>query len=110
MSDDARSQAIEVAARGIPNQYVDSDRMCHKIAEGCIDDALASGHVRLTDPSEPNISVEAYWAASVERDEAEARVENLWEAINIALDELARGRVERARSCLVAVLEERDNE
>lgn len=43
-----RRRAIEAAFRGIPTQYVESDRMRWKIAEGCIDDAIASGGVMVS--------------------------------------------------------------
>lgn len=40
--DDSRSRAIEAAFQGIPPQYVESESLRRKIAEGCVDDALAA--------------------------------------------------------------------
>lgn len=78
---DSRQRAIEVAAAGIPGQYVPSgdDLRRRKIAESCVDDALASGHLVTREYCNEIRHVEhhAAWrhAGEMERDAAAAKQE-----------------------------------
>lgn len=72
---DSRSRAIEIAAAGIPNQYVDSDSLRRKIAEGCIDDAIDSGHLLTREHFDEIRQYERRAAERHARDAAEAKRE-----------------------------------
>lgn len=81
--------AVEAAFRGIPTRYKESEKIRWKIAEGCVDDALASGGVvsqQDLDQLKADIkewkdlhqrSDDAYWKAVAEINELKTTLEEV---------------------------------